>query len=167
MVQVWKYVALIAVMLIEIKKICFSFSWQFSVTALNCQKNQVFSYSMQACNHTCRSLSGPDPRCGLADGPVEGCGCPEGTHLNQENMCTPKTECVCHYFGGTTPPGSVVIDGRQWWANHLRIYSHLKTLNTNYPNAVLVQSASWLSILPTVCSNLLSAVIVCSIVYIC
>ncbi|TDG96795.1 hypothetical protein EPR50_G00232720 [Perca flavescens] len=80
---------------------------------LKCQKNQVFSYNMQACNHTCRSLSGPDPRCGLEDAPVEGCGCPEGTHLNQGDTCSTKAECDCHYYRGTTPPGPVVIDSRQ------------------------------------------------------
>uniref|UniRef100_A0A8C9Y283 VWFD domain-containing protein n=1 Tax=Sander lucioperca TaxID=283035 RepID=A0A8C9Y283_SANLU len=80
---------------------------------LKCEKNQEFFYNMQACNHTCRSLSGPDPRCGLEDAPVEGCGCPEGTHLNQGDTCSPKAECDCHYYRGTTPPGSVVIDSRQ------------------------------------------------------
>uniref|UniRef100_A0A3B4UFY9 VWFD domain-containing protein n=1 Tax=Seriola dumerili TaxID=41447 RepID=A0A3B4UFY9_SERDU len=80
---------------------------------LKCQKNQEFSYDMLACNHTCRSLSGPDPRCWVDDAPVEGCGCPEGTHLNQGHLCTPKALCVCHHYGGTTPPGRVVIDGRQ------------------------------------------------------
>nr|XP_046234851.1 mucin-2-like [Scatophagus argus] len=80
---------------------------------LQCQNNQEFSYNIQVCNHTCRSLSGPDPRCGLDDEPVEGCGCPEGTHQNLGHICTPKAECVCHYYGGTTPPGSIVIDGRQ------------------------------------------------------
>ncbi|XP_070848713.1 mucin-6 [Chaetodon trifascialis] len=79
---------------------------------LQCQKNQEFFYNMQICNRTCHSLSGPDPRCGLDDVPVEGCGCPEGTHLNQGHICTPKAECVCHYYGGTTSPGPIVIDGR-------------------------------------------------------
>ncbi|XP_010792605.1 mucin-19 [Notothenia coriiceps] len=79
---------------------------------LNCLKNQEFSYDTQACRHTCRSLSGPDPRCGLDDAPVEGCGCPEGTHLNQGDVCTRKAECDCHYNGGTTPPGAAIIDGR-------------------------------------------------------
>ncbi|XP_039648190.1 mucin-19-like isoform X2 [Perca fluviatilis] len=80
---------------------------------LKCEKNQVFSYNMQACNHTCRSLSGPDPRCGLEDASVEGCGCPAGSHLNQGDTCSPKAECDCHYYRGTTPPGPVVIDSRQ------------------------------------------------------
>uniref|UniRef100_A0A671Y2K1 VWFD domain-containing protein n=1 Tax=Sparus aurata TaxID=8175 RepID=A0A671Y2K1_SPAAU len=80
---------------------------------VTCQKNQEFTYDTQACNHTCRSLSGPDPRCGVDDAPVEGCGCPEGTHLNQGNICTRKADCVCHYYGGTVPPGSVIVDGRK------------------------------------------------------
>ncbi|KAI3366869.1 hypothetical protein L3Q82_009520 [Scortum barcoo] len=80
---------------------------------LKCQKNQEFSYNMQACNHTCRSLSGPDPRCQLDDAAVEGCGCLEGTHLNQEQICTPKAQCQCHYNGDTIPPGTTVIDGRK------------------------------------------------------
>uniref|UniRef100_A0A3Q3IXR2 VWFD domain-containing protein n=1 Tax=Monopterus albus TaxID=43700 RepID=A0A3Q3IXR2_MONAL len=80
---------------------------------LKCERNQEFIYNIRACNHTCLSLSGPDPRCELDNSPVEGCGCPEGTHLNQRNICTPKASCVCHYYGGTTPPGPVVIDGRQ------------------------------------------------------
>ncbi|XP_006781182.2 mucin-5B-like [Neolamprologus brichardi] len=81
--------------------------------SLTCEKNQEFSYNVRACNHTCRSLSAPDPRCGQEDAPVEGCGCPEGTHLNQGQICTPKTECDCHHHGGITAPGPVVIDGRQ------------------------------------------------------
>uniref|UniRef100_H3CYR7 VWFD domain-containing protein n=1 Tax=Tetraodon nigroviridis TaxID=99883 RepID=H3CYR7_TETNG len=80
---------------------------------VKCEKNQEFSYNTHACNHTCRSLFGSDPRCGLDDAPAEGCGCPEGTHLNLESTCTPKADCFCHYSGGTTPPGPVVIDGRQ------------------------------------------------------
>ncbi|XP_062299707.1 mucin-2-like [Scomber scombrus] len=78
-----------------------------------CQKNQRFYYDLQACNRTCLYLSDPDPRCGLDDTFVEGCGCPEGTYLNKGNICTPKAECQCHYTGGAAPPGAVVIDGQQ------------------------------------------------------
>ncbi|XP_030576613.1 mucin-19-like [Archocentrus centrarchus] len=81
--------------------------------SITCEKNQEFSYNVRACNHTCRSLSGPDPRCGLEDARVEGCGCPEGTHLNEGQVCTSKAECVCHHHGGIAPPGPVVFDGRQ------------------------------------------------------
>uniref|UniRef100_A0A3P8W2V7 VWFD domain-containing protein n=1 Tax=Cynoglossus semilaevis TaxID=244447 RepID=A0A3P8W2V7_CYNSE len=80
---------------------------------LTCANNQQFFYDTRTCNHTCRSLSGPDPRCWSGDAPVEGCGCPEGTHLNQGGVCTPKSECECHYSGGAIQPGPVVIDGLQ------------------------------------------------------
>uniref|UniRef100_A0A8C5DCD2 Mucin-2-like n=1 Tax=Gouania willdenowi TaxID=441366 RepID=A0A8C5DCD2_GOUWI len=76
---------------------------------VKCQKNLDFSYKMLGCNHTCRSLSGSDPRCGLGDYAVEGCGCTEGTHLSEGNICTPKVECTCHHRGGTTPPGPVSL----------------------------------------------------------
>uniref|UniRef100_A0A3B3X836 VWFD domain-containing protein n=1 Tax=Poecilia mexicana TaxID=48701 RepID=A0A3B3X836_9TELE len=75
--------------------------------ATNC-----FSYSVQACNSTCLSLSGHDPRCELDNSPTEGCGCPEGTYLNQEYACIPKGQCMCSHSGGMTPPGPVIIDGQ-------------------------------------------------------
>ncbi|XP_024864789.1 mucin-19 isoform X2 [Kryptolebias marmoratus] len=80
---------------------------------LQCSKNLEFSDATRACNRTCFALAGPDPRCELEDGPVEGCGCPEGTYLNQGLTCTPKAQCGCRYGGATAPPGPVVIDGQQ------------------------------------------------------
>uniref|UniRef100_A0A4W5M4V5 VWFD domain-containing protein n=1 Tax=Hucho hucho TaxID=62062 RepID=A0A4W5M4V5_9TELE len=80
---------------------------------VSCENNQRFDYEMQACNSTCLSLSRPDPRCGVEDAPVEGCGCLEGTHLNGGLTCTPKAQCSCHHQGGVIPPGPVIIDGRQ------------------------------------------------------
>nr|XP_040030155.1 mucin-19-like [Gasterosteus aculeatus aculeatus] len=80
---------------------------------LKCQKNQEFSYSMHICNRTCTSLSGHDIRCDMNDDPVEGCGCPEGTHLNQGQTCCPKEECGCIYYGGIAAPGPVVIAGQK------------------------------------------------------
>ncbi|XP_077355012.1 mucin 5e [Festucalex cinctus] len=79
---------------------------------VTCEKNQEFSYDTRACNRTCRSLLGPDPRCRPGDGPVDGCGCPEGTHLDVGGRCTSKAECQCHHRGAALPPGPVVMDGR-------------------------------------------------------
>ncbi|XP_075328708.1 uncharacterized protein LOC142385910 [Odontesthes bonariensis] len=81
--------------------------------SLKCPKNQEFFSEMVACNRTCSSLSGPDPRCELEDDPVEGCGCSEGTHLNDGHVCTPKAQCGCRHRGGTAPPGPVIIEGQQ------------------------------------------------------
>lgn len=86
------------------------------VPAASCESNLRFDYTMQACNHTCRSLSAPDPTCDMSDDPVEGCGCLHGTHLNTPLRCSPRALCHCNYPGGTTPPGPVVIDGHQWYA---------------------------------------------------
>ncbi|KAI5617791.1 mucin-19-like [Silurus asotus] len=79
----------------------------------SCDSNLKFDYAMQACNHTCRSLSGPDPTCDMSDDTVEGCGCLSGTHLNIPLRCSPRALCHCSYPGGTTPAGPVIIDGRQ------------------------------------------------------
>ncbi|TNN55192.1 Mucin-6 [Liparis tanakae] len=81
---------------------------------VTCQKNLEFSYNVQTCNHTCRSLTGADPRCGPDGAPVEGCGCPEGTNLNNGQSCTPKAECPCYHHDGAAAPGPVIIDGRKW-----------------------------------------------------
>ncbi|XP_036431254.1 mucin-2-like [Colossoma macropomum] len=78
-----------------------------------CNGNLRFSYNMQACNQTCRSLTGHDPTCEVQVDPVEGCGCMPGTHLNTPQECSPSALCACHYQGGTTHPGPVIIDGRQ------------------------------------------------------
>ncbi|XP_076860864.1 mucin 5e [Brachyhypopomus gauderio] len=84
-----------------------------SSCSLSCKGNLRFSYTMQACNRTCRSISGPDPTCEAPGDPVEGCGCLPGTHLNALGECSPRALCPCSYPGGTVPPGHHVIDGRK------------------------------------------------------
>uniref|UniRef100_A0A671QWR4 Mucin-19-like n=1 Tax=Sinocyclocheilus anshuiensis TaxID=1608454 RepID=A0A671QWR4_9TELE len=76
-----------------------------------CMGNLRFAYSALACNHTCRSLSGPDPTCEVVDDPVEGCGCTSDSHLSNQQTCSPRSLCSCHHPGGVTPPGPVVIGG--------------------------------------------------------
>ncbi|XP_073804161.1 uncharacterized protein isoform X2 [Danio rerio] len=78
-----------------------------------CMGNLMFAYETMACNHTCRSLSAPDPTCAVLDDPVEGCGCASDSHLDNQQTCSPKTLCSCYHPGGVAPPGPVVIGGRQ------------------------------------------------------
>ncbi|XP_056311152.1 mucin-2-like [Danio aesculapii] len=78
-----------------------------------CIGNLMFAYATMACNHTCRSLSAPDPTCAVLDDPVEGCGCTSDSHLDNQQTCSPKTLCSCYHPGGVAPPGPVVIGGRQ------------------------------------------------------
>ncbi|KAI4899805.1 hypothetical protein NFI96_013758 [Prochilodus magdalenae] len=79
---------------------------------ISCNGNLRFSYNTVACNQTCRSLTSHDPICDMEVDSVEGCGCLPGTHLNTQEECSPRAFCSCYYQGGTTPPGPVVIDGR-------------------------------------------------------
>ncbi|XDV25315.1 hypothetical protein PO909_029248 [Leuciscus waleckii] len=79
----------------------------------SCMGNLRFTYATLACNRTCRSLSGPDPTCEVVDDPVEGCGCTSDSHLSNQLTCSPRSQCSCHHPGGVTPPGPVVIGGRQ------------------------------------------------------
>lgn len=107
------------------------------VPAHSCSGNLRFDYATQSCNSTCRSLSGHDPTCDMPDDPVEGCGCPSGTHLNTPLKCSPRALCYCNYPGGTTPPGPVVIDGRQWYAVLIlccsnTLLTHVKELSRKY-----------------------------------
>uniref|UniRef100_A0A671SFB6 VWFD domain-containing protein n=1 Tax=Sinocyclocheilus anshuiensis TaxID=1608454 RepID=A0A671SFB6_9TELE len=78
-----------------------------------CMGNLRFTYATLACNHTCRSLSGPDLTCEVVDDSVEGCGCTSDSHLSNQQTCSPRPLCSCHHPGGDTPPGPVVIGGRQ------------------------------------------------------
>lgn len=119
-------------------KKCHSCSSHCCLTAPTCPKNQEFFYNIRACNTTCRSITESDPRCGVDDASVEGCGCPEGTYLNQGNTCTPKADCECHHLGGVSPPGPVVIDGHHWWddpliTQYLQLYKMIQyNLSTFY-----------------------------------
>uniref|UniRef100_A0A673IT94 VWFD domain-containing protein n=1 Tax=Sinocyclocheilus rhinocerous TaxID=307959 RepID=A0A673IT94_9TELE len=49
----------------------------------------------------------------VVDDPVEGCGCTSDSHLSNQQTCSPRPLCSCHHLGGDTPPGPVVIGGRQ------------------------------------------------------
>ncbi|XP_072556201.1 mucin-6-like [Paramormyrops kingsleyae] len=74
---------------------------------IKCPNNQRFDYDTQACNSTCRSLSGPDPTCEVDDAPVDGCGCPDGSFRNDQQTCVSQPECACYYqgivFSGSDP----------------------------------------------------------------
>ncbi|KAA0724595.1 Mucin-5AC [Triplophysa tibetana] len=62
-----------------------------------CSNNMKYSYSVTRCDNTCRSLSGKDGSCKASFTPVEGCVCPEGTHLNDAGICVHADQCPCYY----------------------------------------------------------------------
>ncbi|CAB1322586.1 unnamed protein product [Coregonus sp. 'balchen'] len=72
-----------------------------------CPDTMVYDYTMTSCDRTCRSLSQPDFTCQLDHVPVDGCGCAEGTYLNDQGDCVPASLCSCYYGGTVVPPGEV------------------------------------------------------------
>eukprot|EP00079_Xenopus_tropicalis_P035072 XP_017948843.1 PREDICTED: mucin-2-like [Xenopus tropicalis] len=76
----------------------------------NCPKNTTYQYSISSCQPTCRSLSEPDPTCSVSFPPVDGCGCPNGTYLDESGSCVPDHNCPCYYKGTPMPAGEVIYD---------------------------------------------------------
>ncbi|XP_064168469.1 mucin-5B isoform X2 [Anguilla rostrata] len=75
----------------------------------SCPSSMVFQDSMTCCKRTCRSLSEPDYTCQVDFLPVDGCGCEEGTYMNQENQCVPATSCPCYHKGVEVEAGETII----------------------------------------------------------
>uniref|UniRef100_G3VFR0 VWFD domain-containing protein n=1 Tax=Sarcophilus harrisii TaxID=9305 RepID=G3VFR0_SARHA len=66
----------------------------------SCPSSFSYSYVVESCQPTCRSLSEPDVTCSVHFDPVDGCVCPKDTYLNDAGQCVPATQCPC-YFKGT------------------------------------------------------------------
>ncbi|KAM3608784.1 uncharacterized protein V6R79_004601 [Siganus canaliculatus] len=61
----------------------------------DCPSTFEYGYQMTSCGRTCRSLSQSDPACGITFTPVDGCGCAEGTYLNDKGACVSASQCPC------------------------------------------------------------------------
>ncbi|XP_071344370.1 mucin-2-like [Trachinotus anak] len=65
-----------------------------------CPSTLVYEYQMKSCGRTCRSLSHSDLTCEVEFTPLDGCGCAEGTYLNEKGECVSALQCSC-YMGDT------------------------------------------------------------------
>ncbi|KAG2462466.1 MUC5A protein, partial [Polypterus senegalus] len=74
----------------------------------SCPKTMTYSYRMTSCDHTCRSLSEPDFTCSVQFVPVDGCGCKQGTYMNQNGECVQESECPCYNKGSVLLAGEIV-----------------------------------------------------------
>ncbi|XP_061772628.1 mucin-2 [Nerophis ophidion] len=81
-----------------------------------CPSTFVFDYHMTSCGRTCHSLSKADLTCEVKFTPVDGCGCAEGTYLNERGACVPASQCSCHV-------GDMVVHPKQTIRAHGQICS--------------------------------------------
>ncbi|XP_049909637.1 mucin-5AC-like [Epinephelus moara] len=70
-----------------------------------CPVGQVYRYNMTSCQRTCRSISQPDYSCQTKFTSVDGCGCAEGTYMNEKGMCVSSSACPCYVSDDIIPAG--------------------------------------------------------------
>ncbi|XP_025212398.1 mucin-2 [Theropithecus gelada] len=75
----------------------------------SCPNSQVFLYNLTTCQQTCRSLSEANSHCLEGFAPVDGCGCPDHTFLDEKGRCVPLAKCSCYYRGLYLQAGDVVV----------------------------------------------------------
>ncbi|KAK2536635.1 hypothetical protein Q9233_003050 [Columba guinea] len=79
-----------------------------------CSGNQIFLYNLTMCQQTCRSLADGEKYCLQDFAPVDGCGCPYNTYLDNQDTCVPISKCPCYYKGSYLEPGEYVTkDGER------------------------------------------------------
>ncbi|KAM9149377.1 mucin-2-like [Pangshura tecta] len=75
----------------------------------SCPASQVFRYNLTTCQHTCRSLADGEKHCLEGFVPIDGCGCPDNTYMNEKGNCVPISHCTCYYKGSYLEPGDVIV----------------------------------------------------------
>ncbi|XP_069866019.1 mucin-2 isoform X2 [Dipodomys merriami] len=75
----------------------------------SCPTSQVFLYNLTTCQQTCRSLSDGDTHCLKGFAPVDGCGCPDRTFLDEKGRCVPLAKCSCYHHGLYLEAGEVIL----------------------------------------------------------
>uniref|UniRef100_A0A8C7QAX2 MUC5A protein n=1 Tax=Oncorhynchus mykiss TaxID=8022 RepID=A0A8C7QAX2_ONCMY len=73
-----------------------------------CPSQTVYTYDMTSCGRTCRSLSMTDQSCQVKFVPVDGCGCAEGTYMDEAGQCVAPTNCPCYDKGSVVPAGETI-----------------------------------------------------------
>ncbi|XP_034144055.1 mucin-5AC-like [Esox lucius] len=76
-----------------------------------CPDTMVYDYDMTSCGRTCRSLSQKDFTCQVEHVSVDGCGCAEGTYMNDQEECVPASGCPCYYGDKALDQGFTSING--------------------------------------------------------
>uniref|UniRef100_A0A8C5P1V2 Mucin-2 n=1 Tax=Jaculus jaculus TaxID=51337 RepID=A0A8C5P1V2_JACJA len=75
----------------------------------SCPNSQIFLYNLTTCQQTCRSLSEGDAHCLKGFAPVDGCGCPDHTFMDEKGRCVPLAKCSCYHGGLYLEAGDVIL----------------------------------------------------------
>ncbi|PWA32798.1 hypothetical protein CCH79_00018026, partial [Gambusia affinis] len=75
----------------------------------SCPSETVYEYNMTSCGRTCRSLSQADYSCQVSFASVDGCGCAEGTYMNEGGQCVSSTNCPCYDKDTFIPAGQTIL----------------------------------------------------------
>ncbi|XP_026221171.1 mucin-2-like [Anabas testudineus] len=75
----------------------------------NCPSTFVYDYQMSSCGRTCRSLSQSELICEIDFTPLDGCGCAEGTYLDEKGECVTASQCSCHMGDTVVQPGQDIV----------------------------------------------------------
>ncbi|XP_041365590.1 SCO-spondin-like, partial [Gigantopelta aegis] len=98
-------------------------NWRFKIPdcALQCPGGQEYQVCGSPCARTCRNLA-ENEHCGENNKCVEGCNCPKGQTLDDNDQCVDIAMCPCIFDNREYPPGFVtakegkicVCAGAQW-----------------------------------------------------
>lgn len=81
----------------------------------DCPSTLVYGYQMTSCGRTCRSLSQSDLTCEVELTLFDGCGCAEGTYLNEKGKCVSDSQCSCYVGDTLVHPGLFIrVHGQTW-----------------------------------------------------
>ncbi|CAB1452926.1 unnamed protein product [Pleuronectes platessa] len=81
----------------------------------SCPVGTAYAYNMTSCMRTCRSLSQTDYSCQLGFPRVDGCGCNEGTYLNEEKKCVARSSCPCYDKDSIIPAKQTFTKDEHTW----------------------------------------------------
>lgn len=86
----------------------------------SCPKGTIYGYNMTLCNRTCQSLGQTDYSCQTTFTPVDGCGCAEGTYMNEDNKCVAHEKCPCYHEDMIIKAGEAFSKDGHTWYTHSR-----------------------------------------------
>uniref|UniRef100_A0A8C6M4R3 VWFD domain-containing protein n=1 Tax=Nothobranchius furzeri TaxID=105023 RepID=A0A8C6M4R3_NOTFU len=75
----------------------------------SCPSETVYEYNMTSCGRTCHSLSQLDYSCQISFNAVDGCGCAEGTYMNEDGQCVSSESCPCYDKDVIIPAGQAIF----------------------------------------------------------